>query len=103
MRRRGKAWAELNCNPDRAGLLFLEFYQTILDRAASGRLDVKPVVVVASRVCRGLELARQAGVPGHLVVKRDFPDVESYSGPIPAIFENPKLNADETTTPPGSG
>ncbi|MCY2931535.1 MAG: phosphoribosylglycinamide formyltransferase [Planctomycetota bacterium] len=62
-------------------------FQNILDRAASGRLDVKPVVVVASRVCRGLDLARQAGVPAHLVVKKDFPDVESYSAPITAIFD----------------
>jgi len=36
--RRGKAWAELSCNPDRAGLLFRDFYQGILERAraASG-------------------------------------------------------------------
>lgn len=35
--RRGKAWAELNCNPDRAGIRFREFYQAILDRKAAGR------------------------------------------------------------------
>ena len=29
---RGKAWAEMNCNPDRAGLRFREFYQAILER-----------------------------------------------------------------------
>lgn len=62
-------------------------FQNILDRAATGRLDVKPVVVVASRPCRGLDLAGQAGVPGHLVVKKDYPDVASYSAPITAIFD----------------
>lgn len=30
--KRGKAWAETNCNPERAGLLFQEFYQAILKR-----------------------------------------------------------------------
>jgi glycosyltransferase involved in cell wall biosynthesis len=35
--RRGAAWAELNCNPDRAGLRFLEFYQAILERKGVGR------------------------------------------------------------------
>jgi glycosyltransferase involved in cell wall biosynthesis len=34
---RGKAWAEMNCNPDRAGLLFREYYQSILDRASNPR------------------------------------------------------------------
>jgi formyltetrahydrofolate-dependent phosphoribosylglycinamide formyltransferase len=62
-------------------------FQNILDRAAAGRLDVDPAVVVASRECRGLELARQAGVPAHLVVKKDFADVESYSRPITAILD----------------
>ena len=62
-------------------------FQNILDRAATGRLDVKPVVVVASRVCRGLDLARQAGVPAHVVVKKDSPDVESYSAPITAALD----------------
>ena len=30
--RRGKAWMEANCNPDRAGHRFREFYQAILER-----------------------------------------------------------------------
>jgi len=34
---RGKAWAELNCNPERAGLLFREFYQAILERTRNAR------------------------------------------------------------------
>jgi len=35
--RRGKAWAELNCNPDRAGVRFREFYQAVLQRNGIGR------------------------------------------------------------------
>ncbi len=34
--RRGKAWAELNCDPDRAGIRFREFYQAVLDRRGVG-------------------------------------------------------------------
>lgn len=29
---RGKAWVERNCNPDRAGARFLEFYQSVLEK-----------------------------------------------------------------------
>jgi glycosyltransferase involved in cell wall biosynthesis len=29
---RGKAWAAMHCSPDRAGILFREFYQAILQR-----------------------------------------------------------------------
>lgn len=62
-------------------------FQNILDCAAAGRLDVKPVVVVASRECKGIEVARSAGVPVHLVAKKEYADVESYSAPITAILD----------------
>ena len=35
---RGKAWAEMNCNPERAGFLFREFYQAILERTRNARV-----------------------------------------------------------------
>lgn len=34
---RGKAWAEKNCDSDRAGARFREFYQAVLGRARAGR------------------------------------------------------------------
>jgi glycosyltransferase involved in cell wall biosynthesis len=34
---RAKAWAETNCNPDRAGARFRDFYQTILDKTNGTR------------------------------------------------------------------
>jgi len=34
---RGKAWAEMNCNPDRASVRFRDFYQSILERARHAR------------------------------------------------------------------
>jgi glycosyltransferase involved in cell wall biosynthesis len=38
---RGQAWAEKNCNPERAGARFLEFYQSILEKpqGAGGRVE----------------------------------------------------------------
>jgi glycosyltransferase involved in cell wall biosynthesis len=37
MGNRGRAWAEAHCNPDRAGLRFREFYQSILERSRNTR------------------------------------------------------------------
>jgi formyltetrahydrofolate-dependent phosphoribosylglycinamide formyltransferase len=61
--------------------------QNILDYAASGRLDAKPVVVIASRPCKGTDVGRQAGVPTHLVDRKEFADVGAFSDRLNAILD----------------
>ena len=48
----------------------------------SDGLPVEVVVVIASRQCKGIEVARQAGIDTHLVSHKDSADVETYSALI---------------------
>jgi phosphoribosylglycinamide formyltransferase-1 len=47
-----------------------------------GRLSAEVAVVVASRTCRGVELARQAGLEVHVVPYKEISDADAYSARI---------------------
>ena len=54
-------------------------FQAILDRAASGSLDIEPVGALSDRPeAQGLERARRAGIPAIAMPRGDFPDARSW-------------------------
>lgn len=54
-------------------------FQAILDRAASGLLDIRLVAALSDRVdAQGLERARRAGVPAIAMPRSDFKDGRSW-------------------------
>lgn len=54
-------------------------FQAILDRAASGALDIEPVGALSDRIdAQGLERARRAGIPAIAMPRGDFPDARSW-------------------------
>lgn len=59
----------------------------ILNHISDGLLKAEVAVVVASRPCRGIDLARDAGLDAHLVPYKQMPDVQTYSDQITAILE----------------
>ena len=61
--------------------------KNILDRAAARKLDVTVVVVVASRPCKGMQIAGDAGIETHLVVRKEMPDVQTFSRRINGLLE----------------
>ncbi|MBK8482102.1 MAG: phosphoribosylglycinamide formyltransferase, partial [Proteobacteria bacterium] len=53
--------------------------QAILDAAQSGRIDVEVALVISNRAqARGLERARQAGVPALVISARDHGGREAF-------------------------
>ncbi len=57
--------------------------QNLLDRAASGALDVQVVCVVSSRAgVFGLERARRAGIPAITVPRKDYATPETFGEAI---------------------
>ena len=60
-------------------------FQSILDRAASGSLDIEPVGALSDRPeAQGLERARRAGIPAIAMPRGDFPDARSWWDEIAA-------------------
>lgn len=54
-------------------------FQAILDRAASGSVDIDPVAALSDRLdAQGLERARRAGIPAIAMPRGDFPDAGSW-------------------------
>ena len=54
-------------------------FQAILDRRASGSLDIEPVGALSDRLdAQGLERARRAGIPAIAMPRGDFPDARSW-------------------------
>ena len=54
-------------------------FQAILDRRASGELDIEPVGALSDRLdAHGLERARRAGIPAIAMPRGDFPDARSW-------------------------
>ena len=51
-------------------------------------LTAEVVVVIASRQCKGIAVARQAGIDTHLVSHKDSPDVETYSARICKLLDS---------------
>jgi formyltetrahydrofolate-dependent phosphoribosylglycinamide formyltransferase len=62
--------------------------QNFVDLGASGQLDARVVVVVSSlRDAYALERARAAGIPNHVVRRRDFESQEAFSEAVTAVLE----------------
>ena len=54
-------------------------FQAILDRTASGSLDIEPVGALSDRLdAQGLERARRAGIPAIAMPRGDFLDARSW-------------------------
>jgi formyltetrahydrofolate-dependent phosphoribosylglycinamide formyltransferase len=61
--------------------------QNLLDRAKSGALPAEVAVVVASRPdAYGLVRARRAGVPAHVVARKEFPDTDAFNDALHATL-----------------
>jgi formyltetrahydrofolate-dependent phosphoribosylglycinamide formyltransferase len=57
--------------------------QNLVDQIRAGSLNAKIVAVVASRVgIKGIDLAREAGLPLHLVERTKYPDIPAFSRDI---------------------
>ena len=60
-------------------------FQAIVDRAASGPLDIELVATLSDRPdAQGLERARRAGIPAIAMPRGEFPDARSWWGGIAA-------------------
>jgi formyltetrahydrofolate-dependent phosphoribosylglycinamide formyltransferase len=67
--------------------------QNFLDRIAAGELDAEVAVVLASSAkAYGLQRARAAGVPAHVVRRRDFDSVEAFSDANFRILDAAKVD-----------
>jgi phosphoribosylglycinamide formyltransferase 1 len=58
----------------------------------AGSLNIEPAVVVASRLCKGIELARAEGLDTHLVPYKEMPSLEEYSRQITALLDAAKVD-----------
>ncbi len=74
---------DTTARPWRFGVLLSGSGRTLanlLEVIRRGELDAEIVAVVSSvEGVRGLDIAREAGIPGHVVSRRDATDVEGYS------------------------
>lgn len=74
---------DTTARPWRFGVLLSGAGRTLtnlLDVIGRGELDAEVVAVVSSvDGVRGLDIAREAGIPAQVVSRRDAPDVEGYS------------------------
>jgi phosphoribosylglycinamide formyltransferase-1 len=62
--------------------------QNFIDLSVRGELDARVVVVVSSlRDAYALERAREAGIPNHVVRRRDFQTQEAFSEAVTAALE----------------
>ncbi len=67
--------------------------ENILDRIRAGALAAEVAVVVASRSgIRGIEIARSAGIPTHLVRRKDSPAVEAYSDAMVRLLDEARVD-----------
>jgi len=81
--------------PLRLGVLISGGGRTLLNLAKEireGRLPAQIAVVIASRDCRGIGLAKEAGLNVHLVPHKQMPDVAAYSSRIAALLEAAKVD-----------
>ena len=63
-------------------------FQAMLDRAASGSLDIELVAALSDQPgAQGLERARRAGVPAIAMPRGDFPDARSWWNEIAASLQ----------------
>ena len=63
--------------------------ENLLERIHAGALAAQVAVVITSRPnIRGIAIAQVAGIPTHLVRRRDFPDVQAYSDAMTRILDD---------------
>jgi phosphoribosylglycinamide formyltransferase 1 len=81
---------DANPRPWRLGILISGSGRTLknlLDVIGRGELDAEIVAVVSSvEGVRGLEIAREAGIPAFAVTRRDASGVEAYSRRVYEVF-----------------
>jgi phosphoribosylglycinamide formyltransferase-1 len=78
------------CNPVRLGVMLSGGGRTltnILQCIHRGELAAKVAGVIASRQCKGVELALAAGLPVHVVPRKELPDLKEYSNRITALLD----------------
>ena len=76
--------------PIRLGVLISGGGRTLMNihaLGAAGKLPARVAVVIASRRCKGEQLARQAGLTVELVPYRKAADVQEYSRRITAVLD----------------
>jgi len=64
----------------------------ILDYIKAGKLQAEVVIVIASRECKGAQLARQAGLDVHVVPYKQMPSTEIYSSRIVELLDAAKVD-----------
>ena len=64
----------------------------ILNLIQAGQLPAEVAVVIASRPCKGIDLARQAKLPAHLVDYKQSPDLDTYSAQIARLLDEAKAD-----------
>ncbi len=60
----------------------------LLQQIDAGRLAAQVTVVIASRPCKGIDLAQQARLPVHLVSRKQITDDREYSDRITALLDD---------------
>lgn len=86
--------SENRINPLRLGVLLSGGGRTltnILGHIRDDSLHAEVAVVIASRDCKGVGLARDAGVDVHVVPYKQMPDVEAYSRRIEALLDETRV------------
>lgn len=67
--------------------------QNLVDRIADGSLDARVGVVIASKAgIKGIERAQRAGLNVHVVSRKDFDSIESFSDRIFSICEDANID-----------
>jgi len=62
--------------------------ENILEHIRAGKLAAEVAVVIASRPnIRGIGVAEAAGIPAHLVRRKEYPTIEGYSGAMVKILD----------------
>jgi formyltetrahydrofolate-dependent phosphoribosylglycinamide formyltransferase len=81
--------------PIRLGVLISGSGRTLMNLhslATAGQLPARVAVVVASRRCKGADLAREAGLAVEVVPYRKAADVQEYSQRITAVLDGAKVD-----------
>jgi len=80
-----------NVKPTRLGVLLSGSGRTlanILKLIASGKLSAEVVTVVSSRsTVKGVQIARDADLPCHIIRTKDHPDVDEFSSVIVEVLD----------------
>lgn len=82
-------------NPLRLGVLLSGGGRTlvnIVERIRAGELPAEVAVVVASRVCKGIDRAKAANLPVHLVAYKEAANPQAYSERIAALLDEAKVD-----------